>query len=202
MERNIVQDRRTCLVLFLLALIFFGKGDALSGQTIARELISTAGGTENVSIDGKAYIFGWAMGEPMNETYFASKKILTQGFIQGKGFVKDTIGIDTTFVSGNDHLKSLMVEVLFYPNPTRGPLTIKVSPLSDINCEFTLEISDNKGRIVQRKSSIEVPCQQTIDLSSYENGLYFLKMTVRGKMHTDLLNAKIEQARYYKIVKI
>ncbi len=76
-----------------------------------------------------------------------------------------------------DYLGLMESELAFfdlYPNPTRGEFTIQAS---DAEGFFSVEITDLNGRTVRTlKNYITGNEIKSIDLSSYENGMYFVKI--------------------------
>lgn len=79
-------------------------------------------------------------------------------------------------------LKSKMFEdteikVKIYPNPTRGDLKIEIPDYKD-NDEITFQVYDMNGRLLlntRKKESFN-----TLDMSSFANGTYILRMTRKG----------------------
>lgn len=59
-----------------------------------------------------------------------------------------------------------------YPNPTNGLVNIS---LGQIRTEVNISITDINGRILQQSSKNEL--NFTVDLSSYENGLYIIRLS-------------------------
>ena len=64
------------------------------------------------------------------------------------------------------------LEFTSYPNPTKGAL--KVYNPSDL--DFDYEIVNLEGRVVQSRSTLYSRRENTLDLSAYNNGVYFLNI--------------------------
>lgn len=101
---------------------------SLSAQTeVVFSVVSTAGGAETVSIDGRNYTCSWNIGEPLTETFGsypgfdASKKRLTQGFEQGEGFIEDPFAQEL----GNEgYGEGSRTDIRVFPNPVRQHLNV------------------------------------------------------------------------------
>ncbi|HYD21897.1 MAG TPA: T9SS type A sorting domain-containing protein [Flavipsychrobacter sp.] len=70
-----------------------------------------------------------------------------------------------------------------YPNPTTGIVKIDL-PLAE---QVELEISDLTGRVIERRTVAGATQQVVVDLSSYVNGIYLLKLDADGSIY----NSKI-----------
>lgn len=64
-----------------------------------------------------------------------------------------------------------------YPNPTNAIVTIDLAKFSDKNVVLTL--MDTAGKQLFKTTSTSI-LQNTIDLSTYSSGIYFLKLTSEG----------------------
>jgi hypothetical protein len=78
--------------------------------------------------------------------------------------------------------------LLVYPNPVRNTLTVKIA---DVETEkASLDILDMTGRIVHRIPVTLNNHEQTlqINLSSLSKGTYVIKVLLKQKLHTQILN--------------
>ncbi|MCB9225240.1 MAG: T9SS type A sorting domain-containing protein [Crocinitomicaceae bacterium] len=64
-------------------------------------------------------------------------------------------------------------DLLIYPNPTSGEFTVQ------LNGEYQITITDARGRLILQKIGAD---QTMFDLSSYESGVYFIRIDQNGKM--------------------
>ena len=72
-------------------------------------------------------------------------------------------------------------EVKFYPNPTRGILTVEILRLSETN-PAEIQIIDTSGRTVKHLKTVSL--QNTLDLGNLTNGIYLLKITLKDETAT------------------
>ena len=82
----------------------------------------------------------------------------------------ETIPFQTTFQALQNSIFNLDTSISVFPNPTNS--------IININCKNTitsLELYDVQGRLLE--TSIENNTSTTIDISSKQNGIYFLKIT-------------------------
>jgi hypothetical protein len=72
--------------------------------------------------------------------------------------------------------------VSVYPNPTNGIVNIKIN--NPNAKDVTIEITDIMGKTINKftKDCDNALCEETIDLSNLDNGIYFLKIT-NGENH-------------------
>lgn len=174
-----------------------------SAQTLERAVFSAGGSVERRPLGqgGAPCLVTWTIGEPLNETYAGSKKILSQGFLQGKGYIRDTVGMDTAWNWLGTEAVARMVEVLCYPNPTSGPLQVWLKPLGA--CEWTVEaeLTDMSGRRLYRPAPGRLPWRETLDLSAYPAGTYLLKLRLMPVGDNVARRAETVGYRTYKIIK-
>ena len=183
-----------------------GAFGSLSAQTIGREVLSSGGAAERQTLGagGEPCLMTWTIGEPMGETYAGSKKILSQGFLQGEGFILDTIGMNADMDSIWNPLAveaEQLVEIICYPNPTHGPLQVVLNPVGAGSVVADVALTDMQGRRLYHASAGRLPWQEALDLSAYPAGTYLLNLTLRlspegGALHTEAVRSKT-----YKIVK-
>ncbi|MDE5606784.1 MAG: T9SS type A sorting domain-containing protein, partial [Bacteroidales bacterium] len=142
----------------------------------------------------------WTIGEPMGETYAGSKKIISQGFLQGKGFIRDTVDMDTAWTPLAVETERL-VEILCYPNPTHGPLQVVLNPVGAVGVVADVVLTDMQGRRLYRGSAGRLPWQETLDLSAYPAGTYLLGLTLRLSLDGHARQTETVRVKTYKIIK-
>ena len=179
-----------------------GSCGLLSAQTIGREVLASGGAEERQTLGtgGEPCLMTWSIGEPMGETYANSKKILSQGFLQGEGFILDTIDMDTVWDPLAVEVER-MVEILCYPNPTHGPLQVVLNPVGTAGVVAELVLTDMQGRRLYRRSAGRLPWQETLDLSVYPAGTYLLGLTLRLTADGTARRTEAVRVKTYKIIK-
>lgn len=111
-----------------------------------------------------------------------------RAFWQFRVFPDCSVEFDTSYgyswqkYKVNYHFQSLKNDLILYPNPASGPLTIETSSQSAI------EIIDLKGKVLQNVLSSEDKTE--IDISSLPNGTYFIRATDK--------NGKKSNAKFIK----
>lgn len=181
-------------VVFLI--LFIGSIGNLAAQGIVRQVFATAGKVDKADIATASYLLSWTMGEPISVTYAGSKKRLTEGFQQGVGFVKDTIGSDSADCSmSNEDLE--LFEIFYYPNPITENLYLNISPLTQQNHKIEIEIFNYSASLCKKINVENLPYSGKIDFSSLERGVYLLKISLLSK--TSRLP---KYQKVYKLVKI
>lgn len=83
--------------------------------------------------------------------------------------------INSNSITSND---SIPIVVNCFPNPTKGQLTIETNKTFD-----EVFVTDANGKIVQRHLNIEIG-NNTINLSQFPSGLYFLRYIKNGQSGT------------------
>src|SRR6056297_2948763 len=141
-----------------------------TGQSIARQVISTAGdyaSTADVSIS-------WTIGEPVTETFTSDNYILLQGFQQGDDYI-------ITPPEGNENgLQDIQFQI--YPNPTEDLLIIE---LKDRPKErFTVKLFSISGKLILTRPIKPYSTLNYINLSSIQSGTYILKILDNNRMRT------------------
>ena len=179
-----------------------GSCGLLSAQTIEREVLSSGGEAKRVTLGtgGVSCLMTWSIGEPIGETYAGSKKILSQGFLQGAGFIVDTIEMDTAWMPLAVEVDRL-VEIRCYPNPTHGPLQVGLNPVGTAGVVAELVLTDMQGRRLYRRSAGRLPCMETLDLSAYPAGTYLLGLTLRLTADGTARRTEAVRVKTYKIIK-
>lgn len=145
--------KKTALV-FAAILIYLFPGKA---QIIMADVITTSGDYFKNSSSS----LSWTLGEPVIETFNTTSNCLTQGFQQ--------VFFTITAIEKDDEL---IEKINVFPNPSKGIINI----ISEaIYKEIQVELSDIGGKLIFKKSFNSN--QGQIDLSSYSNSFYFLKIT-------------------------
>jgi len=124
---------------------------------MAQDVVASSGDcfiTPNVSLS-------WTLGEPISETDASSANYLTQGFQQPK----------TIVVTDVTNPIATLGNVSAFPNPTTSVVT-----LQNNNEDKTLnvELTDMDGKTVLKTTMVNK--QQQFDLSTFTNGIYFLRV--------------------------
>ena len=194
--------------LWLMAAIvgLAGSCGLLSAQTIEREVLSSGGEAvrQTLGQGGEPCLMTWTIGEPMGETYAGSKKILSQGFLQGEGFILDTIGMDADMDSAWNPLAvetERLVEIICYPNPTHGPLQVVLNPVGAAGAVADVVLTDMQGRRLYHGSGSRLPWQETLDMSAYPAGTYLLGLTLRLASDAGARQTETVRVKTYKIIK-
>ncbi|MDE6440115.1 MAG: hypothetical protein K2K51_03745 [Bacteroidales bacterium] len=197
-----VGGRETRLWLMAAILGLGGSLGLLSAQTIEREVLSSGGETkrQTLGFDGELCVMTWTIGEPIGETYAGSKKIISQGFLQGEGFIRDTIDMDTAWTSLAVEAEQL-VEVLLYPNPTHGPLQVVLNPVGAGHVMGEALLTDMRGRRLYHGPAGRLPWRETLDLSAYPAGTYLLNLTLRLSLDGSARQTEAVRVKTYKIIK-
>lgn len=84
----------------------------------------------------------------------------------------DSLG---SMIIGIDELAKENLELSIFPNPTDGVIHLRFDILSD----FEIEIINELGQIIFSEKIGDTSPEKSIDISSFQNGIYFLK--VQGK---------------------
>ncbi len=170
-----------------LPVMLAGIGWASAQTEAAFSVLSAAGGSQTVSIDGQTLTCDWNIGEPLTETFGsypgfdASKKRLTQGFEQGEGFIEDPYAQDL----GNEYGDAIDIKV--FPNPVRHYLNV-VLP-EDAGAANTLRLRNLHGALIYARQEAKAG-GYGLDMSRLPAGVYVLEVeTGRGN-------------RSFKIVKV
>ena len=178
----------------------------MSAQTIGREVISSAGTlvtNKPLGEGGVPCSMTWVIGEPIGETYAGSKKIISQGFLQGEGFIRDTIGMDTAWMQlGLERGQG--IEMLCYPNPTTGPVHLQFRAVKSGGLLVDYVLADRLGRTLYQQEVGSLPNQSEIDLSPYPAGVYFLQVRCRPlgwSRRQGAVNGALTSEKVYKIIK-
>lgn len=159
--------------LSLLGTVYILVQMTLSGQTVFPEVFSSFGGAaRNTNVD-----LTFTLGEPLYETVTNNSSILTQGFNQ------------ISKVTGVDALPTFDFVILAYPNPTASIINLKIQ--SDKFNGLDLSLMDVQGRVLlvkPIKTNLE-----SINLTGFAGGIYFLKLTNKGKLVNIIKIQKINE---------
>ena len=90
-----------------------------------------------------------------------------------------TVGFDETTVANTSS------QFVIYPNPTTDFFTINISNMKE-NSNNSYAISDISGRLIHSKNfeNVSNDFSETIDLSGFKNGLYFVSVSINGVIST------------------
>tara|TARA_B100000579_G_C22831248_1_gene856111 strand:+ start:1919 stop:2413 length:495 start_codon:yes stop_codon:yes gene_type:complete len=156
--------------------LFLGSFTAISAQNnatiISPSVLSTAGTT----LQTNGYNLSFTIGELAIETFVQGEYVVTQGFNQEDYII-------TPLESPSDN-----VRVSIFPNPTQDVLNIS---FIDFQGKADILIRDIKGNLIHSKKGCTTINQQSFDISTFAQGIYFLEITTNS---TEL--------RVYKIQKI
>lgn len=122
--------------------------DFALSQSISLQTISSSGGANS---GGQLH---WTTGE----TVIYGNQTLTQGFHQGK-----------LIITAVDDLENYY-EFIAYPNPSQRGFFIKSEIIDNLN----ILVYDLNGKILIKKTESQLPV--FIDISSYQNGIYFVRI--------------------------
>jgi len=138
---------------------------------------------ENTTTDGYRYI--WNFGDNKTSTRETPKKHeYTQNktykvTLIAKNFCRDTVTKSITITKVGVGINELSKkEISLYPNPSNGVLHITNTEETDII------IYDMIGKIIYQKDKINTNFTD-VDLSSYENGQYLVKIISKDKIYTN-----------------
>lgn len=131
---------------------------AQNRPSIERQVIANAGGYYQTA----TFSISWTLGEPVIETLFEGKIILTQGFQQPDTLVK---------ITATKEVSSEALGLTIYPNPTSTTVTIQVTKISTLPLQ--LQFFDSSGKLLnaQQLNDSNTP----IDVSILPSGIYFLR---------------------------
>lgn len=135
---------------------------SLQAQILSPSVIATGGGYTAQDIGSLSYTIGEMT---MIETFTQESLILTQGFQQPE--------INTVFTN---ELESSIRKILLYPNPTSGE--IRLSFHSENMTQNTVQIYNLLGSEIFNETFTTQSglSNLTIDLSKYNQGIYFLEL--------------------------
>ncbi len=145
----------------LVAILSCVFGFAINGT--AQLAVTSA--SDAVSIDGNVYEY--VIGEMVLVNTAATPEfVLTQGFLQPE---------ETVIFSVAEAMNNLSMNV--YPNPFRNTIQLELSGTDAGN--YQVDMMDASGRIVKQWNLVFSGngSYQTLDLSSFSTGCYFLKVT-------------------------
>jgi len=141
----------------LIAALLVLGGRACMAQATGADVYASAG---NCYVNSNASLC-WTLGEPLSETDGSSTNYLTQGFQQPSSITVTNV-ISPTSPQGN---------ISAYPNPVTSTVYLQNNGESKT---LNVELVDMDGKTITAK--IMTTPQEQFDLSSYANGIYFLKV--------------------------
>jgi hypothetical protein len=145
------------LVIFCL----FGFGTAIQAQNA---IVSSGG---NASGDGGTA--SYSVGQVVYSTYTGTNGSVAQGVQQP---------YEISVISGIEEAKDISLEIMVYPNPATDFLKLKIENYEVKNLRF--QLYDIKGSLLQDNKIVDN--ETSIVMSTYESGIYFLKVTDKTKL--------------------
>ena len=148
-----------CIAVFLLGIFSI---TAVNAQfALKRHSICASGGSWKGTIGSVQYV----VGTPGSLSDYSGNYHLTPGFIQ-------------PFNRKNEKIEG--VEITAFPSPVKRNLNIKI--ISDTPAYYAVDIFDISGKRVEVVHPVFVSDYylHVINFSSYEQGLYFLRITGKG----------------------
>jgi hypothetical protein len=141
-----------------------------TGQSIARQVISTAGdyaSTADASIS-------WTIGEPVTETFTSNNYILLQGFQQGGEYI----------ISPPDGNEKGLQDIHFqiYPNPAEDLLIIELKDKPKEH--FTVKLFSISGKLILTQPIEPYSNLNYINLSKIQSGTYIIKIMDKNRIST------------------
>lgn len=121
-------------------------------------------------------------------TFTNTKPVLGNNYYRLK-----MVDIDQKYKYSNIILLKLMKDntsMLVYPNPTAHNLNIELSGL-EIGTKLEMEVLDASGKLLQRQSPTFENQKFSLDVSTYSNGLYFLK--INGEAFSEIVKFSISK---------
>lgn len=142
-------------------------------QSLQQQVVAPAGAYQQQVPFGSLH---WTLGEPVVEIFTQSPIRLTQGFHQL--YVIRTTALD-------DDLRAAW-NVRLYPNPAGEQLSLETS----LNGDFTVELYNLNGQTLFTETLNGNA--HTLDLTSFAEGIYYLRMTDKNGQR---LSFKVEKIR-------
>ena len=133
---------------------------SISYSQSIKSYVITSAGTSVMSSEGAIYL---SIGEPINTELTDGEIMISQGFL------------NVTLTGLVDTEDLLEEDIRVYPNPTMTNLTLS---LESGNGDYNYHIYNNTGELIQQQR-INSDSQE-IDFSSYDSGLYFMKV-IKGE---------------------
>jgi hypothetical protein len=136
----------------------------MQGQTLSPTVISSTGGFYTSS----NAMLSFTLAEmTMVQTFMSAGSILTQGFQQPEDF---TVGITEN--------TTIMGDILIYPNPTNGIITL--SYITNRSGENVIKLYNIVGQVMLTKvvSQSAGANTVTIDLGTLSQGIYILELNI------------------------
>jgi hypothetical protein len=143
------------------------------GQLVKPQVIASAGGTatnDSLNID-------WTIGEVVIHTHESNNVLLTQGFHQPY--------LTTTSLHS---LPEYFGSIVAFPNPVSGIITVQLK--FDQNHHVLIELHDLGGKQLWTTIVQTAEWQDSVDLSNFAAGFYYLLFTID---HTYTHTLKIQK---------
>jgi hypothetical protein len=171
----------SCLTLFHFDII---------GQSLSPFVITTSG---NYVINGGASL-SYTIGEPMVQTFYSSKNVLTQGFQQPI----DTLAInqDSTQAAINEFSKESAYILNVYPNPFSNYIYVKID--GALNDKFEIYLLNQLGQQCMTSISIDYfggSNTYKIHTGELSMGIYFLRL--KSLNNSFAYSIKLNRTSYY-----
>ncbi len=134
---------------------------------------------DNIDITGRFQVDnteGWQTFTPIKASniYLKKGKQILRVYIEEGGVNLDKVSIEPSVISGTN--KILTHPINIYPNPASDKLHIELNQLAS-----SVEIYSSQGILQLSINSIS---QETIDVSSYDSGIYTVKAIIQNKTFT------------------
>jgi Secretion system C-terminal sorting domain len=160
-----------CKFLFSFLIASACWGQKIHHQAIASQGINTKI-TNGMKVSQSVGQVNAAVGNYKN-----SKLFIGQGYIQSYGIAKNNLTIQE------------VITMLIYPNPVMDIVNFKFS--SEIGTIVTLDLFDNRGRLIIHQQVEPNDNSFTYDLSELAQGVYFAKIeTTNQTFSTKILKSK------------
>lgn len=128
-----------------------------------QEVIASGGATFSNSEGSTAF----TIGQPVIETLSNSSDFATQGFHQTQLQVTEIEETHTSY------------EASVFPNPTQSNVEIQINKLNE---DLNIKVFDVSGKLIIQGPYQKDVTSQSLDLSEFESGSYYLTLT--GKENT------------------
>jgi hypothetical protein len=148
---------KTTVLIFFAFLSF-----DLFCQTIKSDVLASSGGS---GTDEKNSM-SWTLGETFINEYSNEAFTISQGFHQGFKSLPASIDDNTN-----------SVDIIAFPNPVTDLLSVVVN-IDNTNIQWKVEIFDARGILMTSWKSEKTRFE--IDLSSFENGTYLVRISQKN----------------------
>ena len=145
--------------------LFLSSLTVINAQTNTAIISPSVVGASGQTFQTNDYYLSFTVGELAIETFLQGEYIFTQGFNQQDYIIK-------SIEPPPDN-----VRVSVIPNPTQDILNIS---FIDFKGRSDILIRDLKGNLIQSKQGCETIDQQSFDISSFSQGVYFLEIIINS----------------------